>query len=239
MLENPQSSDSGSLEKSQAVMAQDIDVIKQKIHALEQERLLKELCLPEEELARLGLPAPPPKRTRRGRGFRPIMAHEITETKNKLKQLYPEINETMVAKAMNLNYFTYKKYAKMHKLWNPNPNLKSKHRHHDTERGKYKLSEILAGKWPDCPVYQIKRRLLWSGTKKEQCELCGHTEGRWSDGKVPLKLNFVDGNPKNHKLDNMKLYCYNCSFVTGQFYVRGGSQYFDPDWLQGADKEDL
>ena len=33
------------------------------------------------------------------------------------------------------------------------------------------------------------------------------------DGKVPLVLDFKDGNRKNHKYDNLQMLCFNCSFL--------------------------
>jgi len=34
-----------------------------------------------------------------------------------------------------------------------------------------------------------------------------------TDGKVPLVLDFKDGDRKNHKYDNLRMLCFNCSFL--------------------------
>jgi len=55
---------------------------------------------------------------------------------------------------------------------------------------------------------------------------------------MPLLLNFEDGNMKNHRLENIRLLCYNCSFISGKGYIRRGTKYHvldDPDRVQGAD----
>jgi dihydroorotase-like cyclic amidohydrolase len=38
-------------------------------------------------------------------------------------------------------------------------------------------------------------------------------EKRITDGKVPLVLDFTDGNRCNHKYDNLRMLCFNCSFL--------------------------
>jgi hypothetical protein len=142
----------------------------------------------------------------------------------------------MAARYLGVNYFTYRKYAKMYGLWNPKPNIRGQRNIFDPERGKYPLSEILQGMHPEYHVFRIKDKLIRSGVKEPKCELCGYSEKRVIDGKIPLVLNFMDGDEKNHKLDNMKLYCYNCTFTSGKGYIRKGVHHFDPDWLQDGDK---
>jgi hypothetical protein len=53
---------------------------------------------------------------------------------------------------------------------------------------------------------------------------------------LPLLLNFEDGNNKNHKLENMRLLCYNCTFTSGKGYISKGPKIFDPDILQDSKK---
>lgn len=220
-----------------AVLAQRVDELSKELYEVKKEKLLKETQLPPEVLEHLGLPLKPPPRLKRGRGYRPLMAHEITEAKKAILDKRGVINEAMVARYMGVSYSTYKKYAVMFNLWDPNPNIKGRCNVFDPERGKYPLSEILLGKHPDYSIFRIKDKLIRSGVKLPQCELCGYKEKRVADGKIPLILNFMDGNEKNHLLENMKLYCYNCTFTSGKGYIRSGAHYFDPDWLQGCEKD--
>ena len=46
----------------------------------------------------------------------------------------------------------------------------------------------------------------------EKCNNCGFEEKRLTDGKVPLVLDFKDGNRKNHKYDNLQMLCFNVHF---------------------------
>jgi len=216
-----------------SVLAQKVDELTKEIHEIKKEKILKETQLPPEALEQMGIPQEPPPRIKRGRGYRPLLAHEISEAKEQVKKIFPNgYNEAMVARHMRLNYFTYKKYARMYNLWSPSPNIKGKKNILDPERGKYPLSEILQGKYPNYSIFRIKDKLIRSGTKKEECEKCGWHERSVANGKVPLFLNFMDDNTHNHMLENMKLYCANCTLTCGRGYFRSGRKYFDPDWLQ-------
>ena len=220
-----------------AVLAQKLDELTKEIHEIKQEKFLKETQLPPELLEQLGLPQEAPPRFKRGRGYRPLLAFEISEAKKAIIASKGFYNEAMVARYLGVSFPTYRKYAKLSNLWEPKPNLKGKRGLFDPERGKYPLSEILAGKHPTYPVFRIKDKLIRSGVKEAKCELCGFNEKRCVDGKIPLLLNFMDGNTKNHSIENMKLYCLNHTFTSGRGYIRSGQHFFDPDWLQGGDKE--
>ena len=42
----------------------------------------------------------------------------------------------------------------------------------------------------------------------EKCNNCGFEEKRLTDGKVPLVLDFEDGDRKNHKHENLRMLCF-------------------------------
>jgi hypothetical protein len=237
----PQTNISGSSAEIQervlTTLVKKVNELSDELHNIKANTILKESGLPPDVLEQLGVNLEKPPRTRRGGGYRPLLAYEIIDAKETLKKRRPEVNEAMVARFLGVNYFTYKKYAKIYGLWDPKPNVKGKSGICDPERGKHPLSEILEGKYPDYPVFRIKDKLIRGGIKEAKCENCGFKEKRVIDGKVPLILNFMDENPKNHRLENIKLYCYNCTFTSGRGYIRKGNHYFDPDFLQDADKE--
>ena len=62
---------------------------------------------------------------------------------------------------------------------------------------------------------EIKERVIFEGLIEEKCNMCGMSERRVTDLKVPLILNFKDGNKKNWHLDNIEFLCYNHSFLYG------------------------
>ena len=103
-------------------------------------------------------------------------------------------------------------------------------------KGKYPITKILNNECPNFPVHRLKDKLIRSGIKKNECEQCGYKERRITDGKIPLLLNFEDNNKNNHKLENMRILCYNCTFVAGRGYIKRGTVHFnmDPDVMQGA-----
>ena len=61
---------------------------------------------------------------------------------------------------------------------------------------------------------KIRERMIGEGYLDDCCSTCSFSERRVLDYKVPLIMNFKDGNKKNYKLDNVELLCYNCYFLT-------------------------
>ena len=61
---------------------------------------------------------------------------------------------------------------------------------------------------------QLKRMLLEECVFEEKCCRCGFDEKRVLDQKVPLLLNFIDGNKRRWRRENIEFLCYNCYFLT-------------------------
>jgi hypothetical protein len=166
---------------------------------------------------------------KRGHGARPLLQSEIAAAQAVSK------SGREASRKLGVNYLTYRKYARMydmHTLLNPfNKGIK---KDVDPEVGKYPLKELLDGKHPDYPVYRLKDKLIRSRKKDACCEMCDYRERRVVDGKIPLLLNFEDGDSTNHKLENIKLLCYNCTFVAGKGFIKRGQKHFDPDVMQGS-----
>ncbi len=62
-------------------------------------------------------------------------------------------------------------------------------------------------------VKEIKSRLIVEGYMVEECSKCKYSEKRKIDEKVPLIINYVDGNKRNWRLENLEFLCYNCYFI--------------------------
>lgn len=60
---------------------------------------------------------------------------------------------------------------------------------------------------------KIKSRLIHENRIAEDCQRCGFNERRVLDYKIPLLLNFKNGNKRDYKLENLELLCYNCYFL--------------------------
>jgi len=168
--------------------------------------------------------------------------------KNRKPLLESEVREALdrapsakkAARLLGVSYPTFKKYTKLYgihqtKGWPPKKGQGARGPI-DPKKGRFPIHEILDGKYPDFPIHRLKDKLIRSGTKKAECEHCGYKERRLTDGKLPLLLNFEDGNNKNHKLENIRLLCYNCTFTCGKGYISKGPKIFDPDMLQDGKK---
>lgn len=212
-----------------------VEDLKKRLTTVENGKVIDNLQLPEDVLEQAGVVKGPPHRLKRGRGWRPLLESEIREAQEKCD------NAAACARYLGVNYKTYKKWAVKYGLFKVNPWGKGSTKSFwAPDKGKYPLNQILEGKFPNYPVYRLKDLLIRSGIKKAECENCGYSERRIVDDKIPLILNFEDGNSHNHRLENIKVFCYNCTFNCGKGYIRNGKVQFyftDPDRIQGATRK--
>ena len=127
------------------------------------------------------------------------------------------------ARYLHCSYNHYKKYAKMYKnhegvtLLEVHKNQEGKGIPKFALKGKDRipLMDLLEGRVPieHFDAKDIKVRLILEGLIEEKCSKCGFSERRIKDTKVPVILNFKNGNKKNWHLDNLEFLCYNCSFL--------------------------
>ena len=127
------------------------------------------------------------------------------------------------ARYLHVSYNHYKKYAKMYKNEDGVTLLQA----HMNQSGEgipkfavagidnIPLLDVLEGRVPieHFDPRKIKARLLSEGKLVEVCNSCGFSERRVTDQKIPVILNFKDGNKKNWHLDNLEFLCYNCSYL--------------------------
>jgi len=127
------------------------------------------------------------------------------------------------ARYLHVSYNHYKKYAKMFKN-DEGVNLLEVHKNQEGKgipkfalKGKDRipLMDLLEGRVPieHFDAKDIKVRIILEGLIEEKCSKCGFSERRIKDTKVPVILNFKDGDKKNWHLDNLEFLCYNCSFL--------------------------
>ena len=137
---------------------------------------------------------------------RPLMESEIKAAQDE------SVSAAEAARKLNVSYNTYKKYAKLYGIMERCKCVDSSGlpKVHNPYKGKYPLEESLMGMHPSYSPSRLRKKLIKSKIKIEQCEVCGFSEARITDGKVPLVLAFKDGDRSNHVLENLEMVCYNC-----------------------------
>lgn len=150
---------------------------------------------------------------------RPLLQTEIEEIQKVAK------SAKECAKLLGVSYPTYKKYAKLYGVFDKCINQSGagipKHGSGRLINGKTQIERLLNGEMPNFPNWKLKKRLLESGYLPKCCANCGYDEERVFDGKTPLLMDYLDGNKRNHKWDNLRLLCYNCWFqINGDLFGR-------------------
>ena len=173
---------------------------------------------------------------KRGLGSRQLLEAEIREAQGRSRSAKD------TARTLGVSYNTYKKYAKMYGIFDIdyNPTNVPIERRLKLTVGKYPLSEILQGKYPNYPITKLKRRLIKNDVFPECCTACGFDEVRVTDGKAPLLLDFLDGNWQNHRLENLRFLCYNCFFLLiGKRKIPKDGQYIEQGIVGDEDEENI
>jgi hypothetical protein len=131
------------------------------------------------------------------------------------------------AKYLGCSYQHYKPYAKMFRVDESDPNSLTLFEVHKNQSGRG-IPKFLPNKrrepnvklifetgtgWESFTPVKIKERGIAEGYLKDECYHCGFCERRVTDYKVPLLLNFKDGNKNNYLIDNLELLCYNDYFL--------------------------
>ncbi len=84
--------------------------------------------------------------------------------------------------------------------------------------GKFALTEILEGKHPKYKTNNLKWRLFEEGIKSNKCEECKVSD--WNGKELICELDHINGNPKDHRLENLRILCPNCHSQTDTFCGR-------------------
>jgi len=147
--------------------------------------------------------------TKRGLGAKPILESQIKGAQAQSKSAFG------AARALGVSYNTYKKYAKLYGIFEDlkNPFGVGIERTKAIRNKKYHIDDLIAGKHIKYPLYKFKNKLFDSGYVPKVCSSCGFSEERITDGKMPLLIDFLDGNLNNRVLDNIRPLCYNCFFL--------------------------
>lgn len=146
-----------------------------------------------------------------------------------MKYTYQEIKESVesslsmnsAAKKLKMSPVSFRRIAMKYGLYRPNmagkgiPN--SKPRADITP-----LDEILEGKHPKYQTNRIKKRLIEIGILRDECSECGWAKKIPGEKFSTCELHHIDGNNKNHKIENLKILCPNCHSLTPNYRFREG-----------------
>lgn len=151
----------------------------------------------------------PERGTKRGLGARPIMESQIRAAQAASRSAFE------AARTLKISYNTYKKYAKMYGIFDnlKNPSGIGIDKAKAIKNNKYHIDDLIAGKHLRYPLHKFKNKLFDSGYLPKICGSCGFSEARITDGRMPMLIDFLDGNLNNRKLENIRALCYNCFFL--------------------------
>ena len=136
------------------------------------------------------------------------------------KELFIQIcNESQsmaeASRKLCMHFNTFSRYAKKFGCYKPNRG------HKGIKVGHYKnhisTEDILKGLYPDYQTYKLKKRLIDEGYIEDKCMRCGWSEKPKGSKYTTCELHHKDGNPHNHKEENLELICPNCHSLTDNY----------------------
>lgn len=134
--------------------------------------------------------------------------HKNKITDDQIRSIYKEhLTLHEASKKLNVTVITlWRRAKKLNLAW------KNKEYRGQNAGNKIPLNDILNGKYPEYQTFKLKKRLISENIKSNKCEVCYITE--WNGKALVMQLDHIDGNPHNHKLDNLRMICPNCHCQT-------------------------
>jgi 5-methylcytosine-specific restriction endonuclease McrA len=80
------------------------------------------------------------------------------------------------------------------------------------------LNQILVAGSTYTTIHRLKRQLVLHGLLEPHCARCGLTQ--WRGSPLSLVLDHINGDPHDHRLENLRFLCPNCNSQTPTFAGR-------------------
>ena len=87
---------------------------------------------------------------------------------------------------------------------------------HRNVPNKRSLEDILVENSTYTNTNSLKKRLVSENLLEYKCAICGNT-GEWNKQPLVLVLDHINGNHKDHRIENLRLLCPNCHSQTDTF----------------------
>ena len=139
---------------------------------------------------------------------------------------------------LGVSYNTFTKYAKQYGLFKPLTSSKGIRRSHNGQFT-HDIGKILEGKSPN----PFRDQTLLSKAIKEGyiapcCSNCNHDFSQYNLRKdPPLMLDFLDKNPQNTAIHNLRALCFNCVYSL-YYTMKGWYRHRDTAIHQALDEAD-
>lgn len=130
----------------------------------------------------------------------------------------------LAAKKLGMAYTTFIRKAIKLGCYKPNPSKKGVkcNELYGYRKNRIPTEDILAGKHPEIATYKLKIRLIREGYLKDECSICGWNKKPEGREFTPCELDHINGNPTDHRLENLRIICPNCHSLTETYRFRRG-----------------
>tara|TARA_R100000005_G_C4943147_1_gene166807 strand:- start:27 stop:644 length:618 start_codon:yes stop_codon:yes gene_type:complete len=171
----------------------------------------------------------------KNKGGRPTKARQCTK-QNIEASIKSTQSMSQAAIYMGVSLNTFKKYAKLHGLWNPLPSSKGIRKSHNGNFT-HDIGMILEGKNPNPYRDQtLLNKAIQEGYIAPCCSNCNQEFHDYNMRKhPPLMLDFLDKNPQNTQIHNLRALCFNCVYSL-YYTLKGWYRHRDTAIYQALDE---